>query len=78
MLTLTSQLLIFEPTLTDSYVEKNGVLPYQLYLSIDTIFDCQVILENPAYCYDDTLEVSVFTPFDSSIGIYDFILEQTQ
>lgn len=74
-MTLTPQLLIFEPQLTDPYVVKNGVLPYQIYVPIHSIFDCQMTVENPNYQYDSTLEISRLDP-DSSILIYEFILEE--
>lgn len=41
-LTITKDQLIFEPNLDDAYVTKNGVLPYQLYIPMNEIFDCQV------------------------------------
>jgi len=68
----------FEPNLTDSFVSKNGVLPYQLYIRMDNIFDCQVIKENPNYYYDTTLEVSTFSVQDSSVQMYDFILDESK
>jgi len=77
-LTLTSELFIFEPSLTDSFVLKNGVLPYQLYVGMEAIFDCQVVKENPNYYYDTTLEISTFSEKDSSVMMYDFILDESK
>jgi len=73
MLTLTPDFFIFEPDLVDPTVNKNGVLQYQLYISMVDIFDCQMTRENEKYFYDTSLEISVLK--DDSVKMYDFLLE---
>jgi hypothetical protein len=58
----------------DSFVIKNGVLQYQLYLTMQDIFDCQLIRENEKYFYDTSLEISVLK--DNSVKMYDFIADE--
>jgi len=74
VLTLTPDFFIFEPDMNDPFVNKNGILPYQLYLNMGDIFDCQIIRENEKYYYDTSLEISVFK--DDSVKMYDFILDE--
>lgn len=58
----------------DNLVIKNGVLPYQLYLTMTDIFDCQLIRENEKYFYDTSLEISVLK--DNSVKMYDFLADE--
>jgi hypothetical protein len=74
ILTLTSEFFIFEPDLADPFVHKNGVLPYQLYISMADIFDVQIIRENEKYYYDTSLEISVLK--DDSVRMFDFIMDE--
>ncbi|PRP84730.1 hypothetical protein PROFUN_07832 [Planoprotostelium fungivorum] len=71
-MTLTSSVVIFEPNLDDNTVMQNGILPYQLVLSVKDIFDVQMINEDQRYHYDDILELSVLN--DGEIKIYDFLM----
>lgn len=43
MLTITEDFLFFEPNFDDPFVQKNGILPYQLHVAMRDIFDVQII-----------------------------------
>eukprot|EP01117_Protostelium_nocturnum_P019502 TRINITY_DN846_c0_g1_i2.p1 TRINITY_DN846_c0_g1~~TRINITY_DN846_c0_g1_i2.p1 ORF type:complete len:977 (+),score=278.62 TRINITY_DN846_c0_g1_i2:170-3100(+) len=72
ILTLTSNMVIFEPNLVDQFVIKNGVLPYQLVIQMKNIFDTQIIGEDARYFYEDSLEISVLD--QDQVRIYDFLV----
>jgi hypothetical protein len=74
-LTITEDVFVFEPKLEDPFVQKHGVLPYQLFINLKDIFDCQIVKENSKYLFDTSLEVSCLES-DGSAPTYDFILEE--
>lgn len=74
MLTVTPDVVIFEPDLSDKLVLKNGVLPYQVVIYVKDIFDCQIIRENPNYLYENSLEISALQ--NNTVNIFDFLMEE--
>lgn len=76
VLTVTSTVLIFEPNFHDTFVTKNGVLPYQLFLHTNDILDCELIRENEKYLFRDFLQISIFK--DDRVTYFDFILDQNR
>jgi len=74
-LTITEEVFVFEPRLDDPFVQRDGVLPFQVYIHLKDIFDCQIVKENSKYLFDTSLEVSCLEN-DGSAPTYDFILQE--